>query len=147
MQLWKGFGRVACIEREDFDAYFSGVRYSYAILLYQVKKFQKQVCASDRAKKFGFVPAQSFRYLDERCSLLLQNERRLGGWRISRGSRFPSPERARLQKRPLRGVRGEALDKGLISDDTAAALFACSRGELEAAVGSTRNLVSQKEVS
>jgi predicted transcriptional regulator len=73
--LWREFGKLACIEKKDFDDYFCGSNYGSAILLGDVKILPQQVKASELQKKFGFVAPQSFRYLSEEYNSLLRNER------------------------------------------------------------------------
>ena len=74
-QIWQEHGADACISRDDFDRYFDGLGYGFAILLAEVRKLTKQVGASDLQERFGFVAAQSFRYVGEEYHSLLKDER------------------------------------------------------------------------
>jgi predicted transcriptional regulator len=65
----------ACIEGADFDKYFRGVRFGYAIFLGGVKRLPRKVPVSDLKKLYGFVPPQSFSYVSERYDKLLMDER------------------------------------------------------------------------
>jgi predicted transcriptional regulator len=75
-QIWEIYGTAACIAAEHFDAYFDGLDYGFAILLEDVKTLNRQFKAAELKNQFGFVPPQSFRYLDEvYTSYLLSDER------------------------------------------------------------------------
>jgi predicted transcriptional regulator len=73
--LWDQHGDAACIDRESFDAYFSGLTEGYAILLEDVRPFQRHVAAADLKERFGFVAPQSFMYLRQEYYPLLKYER------------------------------------------------------------------------
>lgn len=73
--LWEQYGDAACIDRETFDAYFSGLSEGYAILLQDVKPFARHVAGADLKEQFGFVPPQSFMYLRQEYYSLLDHER------------------------------------------------------------------------
>ncbi|TWB12958.1 putative transcriptional regulator [Nitrospirillum amazonense] len=74
-QIWQDHGEAACIERHDFDAYFDGLAYGFAILLDKVQTLNQQLNVAELKDEFGFVPPQSFRYLDEGYTSLLSDER------------------------------------------------------------------------
>ena len=74
-QLWQRFGKAACVEREFFCAYFSGLVDGYAILLEDVRPFKRQIRASEMERRFGFVAPQSFMYLRQEHYRLLKHER------------------------------------------------------------------------
>lgn len=73
-QIWLAYGEAACIERKDFDTYFEGQDYGFAILLENVRSLKRQLNAFDLKNEFGFVPPQSFRYLDHGYTSLLSDE-------------------------------------------------------------------------
>ena len=73
--LWNQYGDAACIDRESFDGYFSGLDEGYAILLHDVKPFARQFAAADLKEQFGFVAPQSFMYLRQEYYRLLSHER------------------------------------------------------------------------
>ena len=73
--LWERHGNAACITRVDFDSYFRGLSEGYAILLQDVKPFERQVAAADLRERFGFVAPQSFMYLRKEYYPLLNYER------------------------------------------------------------------------
>lgn len=73
-QIWLNHGEAACIERRDFDAYFDGLDYGYAIFLENAHTLERQRNLQDLKNEFGFAPPQSFRYLDSDFASLLSNE-------------------------------------------------------------------------
>jgi predicted transcriptional regulator len=73
--LWDQYGDAACVDRETFDAYFSGLTEGYAILLQDVRPFERHVAAADLKERFGFVAPQSFMYLRQEYYPLLKHER------------------------------------------------------------------------
>jgi predicted transcriptional regulator len=74
-QIWRQYGHDACISKKDFDEYFHALKYGFAILLADVKALRKQVTALDLERMFGFVAPQSFCYIGEEYSTLLNDER------------------------------------------------------------------------
>lgn len=73
-EIWRDFGAAACINRYDFDQYFSGVKYGYAIVLENPCRLSQCVEIADLQANFDFVPPQSFRYLGEKYHSLLRDE-------------------------------------------------------------------------
>jgi predicted transcriptional regulator len=74
-RIWKDHGTAACISKDEFDAYFAGVKIGFAIFFESVKPLKKQFKAIDLQMQFGIVPPQSYRYVTEECVALLSNER------------------------------------------------------------------------
>jgi len=74
-EIWSDFGDSACIRKTDFDDYFDGLDAGYAIQLEGVTALERQMPASELRDAFGFVPPQSFRYLDGDYNSLLRDER------------------------------------------------------------------------
>eukprot|EP01035_Chromulina_nebulosa_P033759 gene33759-45210_t len=74
-ELWEHHGAAACIERETFDAYFSGVDEGYAILLQDVKPFARQVSAA--ALKAQFVMSEFKLLIDTNVFIGLEDPRRV----------------------------------------------------------------------
>jgi predicted transcriptional regulator len=74
-KLWKAHGPSACIAKVDFDGYFAGQDYGFAIMLDSAKQLKSQLTASDLEIEFGIVPPQSYRYLDEERVALLNDGR------------------------------------------------------------------------
>ncbi len=73
-EIWQDFGAAACINRHDFDQYFSGVKYGNAIVLETARKFSQCIEIADLQANFDFVPPQSFRYLGTEYHSLLRDE-------------------------------------------------------------------------
>ena len=81
-QIWRDHGSAACIAREDFDTYFDGLGYGFAILLEDVQALDRHRKAAELRNEFGFVPPQSFRYLDKgHTSFLLSDEQLQNSYR------------------------------------------------------------------
>jgi predicted transcriptional regulator len=74
-KLWKTHGASACIAKHDFDVYFAGQDYGFAITLDAARQLKSQLTASDLEIEFGIVPPQSYRYLDEERVALLNDGR------------------------------------------------------------------------
>jgi predicted transcriptional regulator len=74
-KLWRAHAANACISKRDFDAYFAGQDYGFAIKLESAKQLKSQLSASDLETEFGIVPPQSYRYLDEERVALLNDGR------------------------------------------------------------------------
>jgi len=64
-EIWKKYGKKACISEDNFNDYFEGSEDAYAIELCNVKKISKDVKLS-QIKKWDneFTAPQFFRYLD-----------------------------------------------------------------------------------
>jgi predicted transcriptional regulator len=69
------YRKAACLTKAEFDSYFVGLEFGYAILLHRVKRFRKAIRAADLKKRFGFVPPQSFRYVPQEYYSLLDHAR------------------------------------------------------------------------
>jgi predicted transcriptional regulator len=74
-KLWKAHGPDACVTKCDFDTYFAGQDYGFAIMLGSAEQLKKQLSASDLELEFGIVPPQSFRYITEQRNALLNDGR------------------------------------------------------------------------
>ena len=90
-KIWKEHGAAACISKEDFDAYFTGLRHGFVILFEEVQSLKKQVKASDLEAQFGIVPPQSYCYLAAECVALLSDESIQAPNRYKRGYRARRP--------------------------------------------------------
>lgn len=62
-KLWDKYSARACIQKKDFDRYFSGIKFGHAILLKGSRNFDKAIFIDELREKLGFVPPQSFKYL------------------------------------------------------------------------------------
>jgi predicted transcriptional regulator len=74
-KIWRNHGADACIAKKEFDEYFQGVEFGYAIFLEKIKLLNPHVAASDLQRHFGIVPPQSYRYVHKDCISLLSNGR------------------------------------------------------------------------
>ena len=61
-EMWKKYSSVACIERDDFDAYFSGLDEGVAIQLGNVHQLSRAIGLDELRDRFEFAPPQSFVY-------------------------------------------------------------------------------------
>lgn len=90
--LWKRFGKAACVDRDFFYTYFSGLPNGYAIVLGNVRPFRRQVKASEMERRFGFVAPQSFMYLRQEHYRLLKHEHSKASDRHKRLHRSGGPQ-------------------------------------------------------
>jgi predicted transcriptional regulator len=74
-RLWREHGVAACISKKEFDDYFRGQNFGFAIILDKINLLNPQIAAADLEREFGIVPPQSYRYLDEDCISLLSDGR------------------------------------------------------------------------
>ena len=72
-KIWREFGSAACVTKKEFDQYFLGLKYGFAILLDDIKLLERQTNASDLQSEFGIVPPQSYRYLPQHYTQLLSD--------------------------------------------------------------------------
>jgi predicted transcriptional regulator len=74
-RIRKEYGAAACVSKAEIDAYFSGLREGYVILLEGAQQLKRQVTIEDLYRRFGIVPPQSYRYVTGACVALLSDER------------------------------------------------------------------------
>lgn len=67
--IWKTYREVSCINREEFNDYYSGKNFGYVIELTSPKKLKKPIDLSLLRSNFNFTPPQSFCYMPETYSL------------------------------------------------------------------------------
>lgn len=60
--IWLAYAKDACITREDFDDYFTGLEYGYAIRLAHARALRRPVELSELRDRFRFEPPQSYLY-------------------------------------------------------------------------------------
>lgn len=70
-EIWNKYSVAACVDKQDFDNYFSGLGKGYALVLGSVRRFRTAIKAAELSERFGFVPPQSFRYLAKEYYSLL----------------------------------------------------------------------------
>ena len=61
-EMWARYSSVACIERRDFDAYFSGLDEGVVIQLGHVRQLPRAIGLDELRDRFEFAPPQSFVY-------------------------------------------------------------------------------------
>jgi predicted transcriptional regulator len=73
--LWKKHRSAACLEKGDFESYFSGLKRGYAIVLRAAKALSRPVALPELRKRFGFEPPQSYQYASLHMRGLVEYER------------------------------------------------------------------------
>lgn len=73
--LWKTHRKAACLDKSDFEAYFTGLERGYAIILESARPLERPVGLTELRKRFGFEPPQSYQYASPRIRGLVENER------------------------------------------------------------------------
>ena len=73
-QIWNEFDSVAHINRNDFEAYFSGLDFGYALLFDNVKSFSHPIGLAELRERFGFEAPQSYLYASRDLRKALRNE-------------------------------------------------------------------------
>ena len=73
-QIWSEFEDTAFIQRHDFDRYFHGLEFGFALLFEEVKPFSRPVPLTELREKFGFEPPQSFLYASRDLRKALRDE-------------------------------------------------------------------------
>lgn len=61
--LWRKLGSEACISKTEFERYFNGIDYGYAIVLTKAVRFANSLALAELKRSFGIIPPQSFRYI------------------------------------------------------------------------------------
>lgn len=65
----------ACVSRIDFDEYFSGLEFGFAVILGKVKALLTPIDLNTLRDCLGIVPPQSYRYLQADCMRVSLDER------------------------------------------------------------------------
>jgi predicted transcriptional regulator/DNA-binding Xre family transcriptional regulator len=73
--LWKKHRKAACLDKSDFEAYFTGLERGYAIILDSPRPLKRPVGLTELRKRFGFEPPQSYQYASPSMRGLVENER------------------------------------------------------------------------
>lgn len=73
-QIWKEFSDVAFIKKSDFNKYFDGVEFGYALKFENVKEFSSPLSLTELRSRFGFEPPQSFLYAKHDLRKALKDE-------------------------------------------------------------------------
>ena len=73
-EIWKEHGAEACVSKQEFDAYFAGLRFGFAIFFDCVQELRKHIKANDLEAQFRIVPPQSYRYVTNECLASLSDD-------------------------------------------------------------------------
>ncbi len=60
--IWSKFGKSACIDKGDFEAYFAGLDEGFVLQFEDVRSFSRVVGLKELRDRFSFEPPQSFLY-------------------------------------------------------------------------------------
>jgi predicted transcriptional regulator len=74
-KIWREHSAAACISKKEFDEYFYGLKFGFAIFLEKIRLLTPEVAAADLQEKLGIVPPQSYRYVVKNCISLLRDDR------------------------------------------------------------------------
>ncbi|UTS88163.1 helix-turn-helix domain-containing protein [Rhizobium anhuiense] len=73
-QIWAEFEDTAFIDRDNFESYFQGLDFGFALLFDDVKPFSRPIPLTELREKFGFEPPQSFLYASRDLRKALRHE-------------------------------------------------------------------------
>lgn len=60
--MWQAHRQETCITKRDFDSYFSGQEFGFALRFRRAKPFKESIDLAQLRERFGFEPPQSFLY-------------------------------------------------------------------------------------
>ena len=60
--MWRTYRQEICINKRDFDSYFFGQEFGFALRFIKAKPFREAIDLSELRERFGFIPPQSFLY-------------------------------------------------------------------------------------
>ena len=73
-EIWKRFSKEAFIEKADFEKYFEGTDFGFALLFEQVKPLDEPITLEVLRQQFDFTPPQSFLYAKRDLRKALRHE-------------------------------------------------------------------------
>ena len=73
--LWRKHRSAACLEKRDFETYFTGLERGYAIILDSAMALKRPVGLTELRSRFGFEPPQSYQYASPRMRGLVEHGR------------------------------------------------------------------------
>lgn len=73
-QIWSEFEDTAFIDKPDFDKYFEGLDFGFALLFDDVRTFSDPIPLSKLREQFGFEPPQSYLYAKRDLRRALKDE-------------------------------------------------------------------------
>ena len=65
LEIWQVYGTDACIEKGDFDSYFSGLTLGTVLKIRNPERLSRNFELLELKQRFGFKPPQSFIYAKE----------------------------------------------------------------------------------
>jgi len=74
-ELWVKHKAHVCINKIDFDNYYSGLDFGLGIVLRRVVKFDNSISVEELKSSFSFHPPQSYRYVKGKLLQLLYDSR------------------------------------------------------------------------
>lgn len=72
--IWDIFSDRTCIQRNDFDSYFEGLAFGYAIELKHARRLRRPLALTELRDRFSFEPPQSFLYATPQLREVLRYE-------------------------------------------------------------------------
>jgi predicted transcriptional regulator len=69
--IWRKYSTTACISKSDFDKYFAGADFGYAIELADATALETPISATELSQRFGFRAPQSYQYAKSEYSSLI----------------------------------------------------------------------------
>ena len=73
-QIWKKFEESAFIGKDEFDKYFDGLDFGYALVFDDVRSLTRPIPLAELREQFGFEPPQSFLYAKRDLRKALKHE-------------------------------------------------------------------------
>ncbi|HMW19841.1 MAG TPA: helix-turn-helix domain-containing protein [Nitrosomonas sp.] len=72
--IWRSHKIEACISKRDFESYFSGQDFGFALRFRSAKPFKQAIDLTELRERFGFEPPQSFLYVKPELREALRHE-------------------------------------------------------------------------
>lgn len=73
-QIWEEFKDVACIDTQDFEQYFAGMKRGCVLMLERPEAANPPVSLAVMKQKLKFVPPQSYCYADDALQRLVRHD-------------------------------------------------------------------------
>jgi len=73
--IWARHRSAACLGKDDFETYFSGLDQGYAIVLGSARSLNRPLGLSELRQRFGFEPPQSYQYASPIMRDLVEHDR------------------------------------------------------------------------
>jgi len=72
--MWRAHKVEACISKRDFESYFRGQDFGFALRFRSAKPFKQAIDLTELRERFGFEPPQSFLYAKPALREALRHE-------------------------------------------------------------------------